>query len=75
MLVAVKSITISATTSGTNAVVSFPTQTGSSYSVLYRNSLTTGNWALLATVPGDGTVKSVSDPMTGSQRFYKVTTP
>jgi hypothetical protein len=37
--------------------------------------LTTGNWILLTTVLGDGTVKSLSDPTAGSQQFYKVTSP
>jgi hypothetical protein len=36
----------------------------------------TGNWTLLNTVLGDGTVKSVNDSIGASnQRFYKVTSP
>ena len=75
MLVPASGISLSATRAGNNARVSFPTQAGSNYRVFYRTNLTTGNWILLNKVLGDGTLKSVSDPMTGGQRFYKVTSP
>jgi hypothetical protein len=75
MLVPASGITLSAARSGSNVSISFPTQAGAAYRVFYRADLTSGNWILLTTVLGDGTVKSVSDPTTGSQRFYKVTSP
>ena len=75
MLVPASGITLSAAGSGSNVSISFPTQAGATYRVFYRANLTTGNWILLATMLGDGTVKSVSDPLTGSQRFYKMTSP
>jgi hypothetical protein len=75
MLVSASGITLSAVRAGNNASISFPTQVGDTYRVFYRADLTTGNWILLTNVLGDGTVKSVSDPLTGSQRFYKVTSP
>jgi hypothetical protein len=75
MLVPASGITLSAAGSGSNVSISFPTQAGATYRVFYRANLTTGNWILLATMLGDGTVKSVSDPQTGSQRFYKMTSP
>lgn len=75
MLVPASGITLSAAKSGSNVSIAFPTQAGATYRVFYRANLTTGNWILLTTVPGDGTVKSVSDPLTGSQEFYKVTSP
>jgi cell division inhibitor SulA len=75
MLVPASGITLSAARSGSNVSISFPTQAGAAYRVFYRADLPTGNWILLATVLGDGTVKSVSDSTTGSQRFYKVTSP
>ncbi len=75
MLVPAQGISISATASGGNTVISFSTAAGLSYRVLYTSSLSSPNWVVLATVPGDGTVKSVSDPATGSQRFYKVVSP
>ena len=74
MLVAVRGINLSAAKSGNNAVVSFPTTAGTSYSVYVTTSLT-GSWSRLTTVAGDGSVKSVSDPITGGTRFYKVTSP
>jgi hypothetical protein len=75
MLVSASGITLSATRAGSNVSISFPTQTNATYRVFYRADLTTGNWILLTTVLGDGTRKTVSDPLTGSQRFYKVTSP
>jgi hypothetical protein len=74
MLVPASGITLSAARSGSNVSISFPTQLDAIYKVFYRADLTSGNWILLTGVLGDGTVKSVSDPTTGSQRFYKVTT-
>ena len=75
MLVPASGITLSAARSGSNVSLAFPTQAGAAYRVFYRADLATGNWILLTTLLGDGTTKSVSDPMTGSQRFYKVTSP
>jgi hypothetical protein len=75
MLVPTAGITLAAASSAGNAVLSFPTQAGVNYRVFYRTNLTAGNWALLSTVLGDGAVKSVSDPATGTGRFYKVTAP
>jgi hypothetical protein len=75
MLVPVQGIALSAAKSGSNIVISFPTQAGAIYRVFYGTSLTSGIWTLVSTVPGDGTVKSVSDPATGAPRFYKVTSP
>jgi hypothetical protein len=75
MLVPAQGIAVSAAKSGSNVVISFPTQAGASYRVFYKTSLTSGNWTLLASVPGDGTVKSASDPVSGSPRYYKVTSP
>ena len=75
MLVPASGISLSAAHSGGNATISFPTTSGAAYRVFQRASLTTGNWSLLTTVLGDGTVKSVNDPLTGGQRFYKVTSP
>ena len=56
-------------------IISFPTQAGVSYRVFYRDNLNVGNWVLLTTVVGDGTVKSVSDPATSAGRFYKIVAP
>ena len=75
MLVPVSSINITATQSGGNAVISFPSLAGSSYRILSNSSLTSGNWSVVATVTGNGSVKTVSTPATGSQVFFKVVSP
>lgn len=56
---------------GTNIQISFPTQAGVSYQVLFKEQAGDG-WTPLQTVPGDGTTKSVSDPAGGLMRFYMV---
>jgi len=58
--------------SGTNTVLSFPTQTGFTYLVVYKNDLTDSNWKLLSIVPGDGTTKILTDAITEPRRFYKL---
>ena len=75
MLVPATGISLNAARSGNNIVISFPTQAGVTYRVFYRDNLAAGNWTLLTTVLGDGTVKSASDSLAGGQRFYKVTAP
>ncbi|HWY29609.1 MAG TPA: discoidin domain-containing protein, partial [Candidatus Acidoferrum sp.] len=55
-----------------NTVLSFPTQAGFKYLVVYKNSLEDVNWKLLSIVTGDGTIKSVTDPANNQQRFYKL---
>lgn len=76
MLVPTSPINLSAARSGSNVNLSFPTQAGGNYRVFYKTSLTAGNWILLNSVLGDGTVKTVTDSSAGgNQRFYKVTSP
>jgi hypothetical protein len=76
MLVSASGINLSATSSGNNLTLAFPTQTGASYRIFYRTDLTTGGWILLSTLLGDGTVQQVTDSLTaGDRRFYKVTSP
>ncbi len=75
MLIPSSGITLTAARSGGNIVLSFPTLVGVTYRVLWRDDLTSGTWNLLTSVPGDGTVKSRSDPATGPKRFYKVVAP
>jgi uncharacterized membrane protein len=60
---------------GTNVVVSFPTEASFSYSVQSKPSLAETNWNLLATLPGNGSTKSVTDPATNAARFYRVLVP
>ncbi len=52
--------------------ISIPTQAGASYTIQYRDSLTSGTWTYLTMVLGDGTTKTVTDPTAGqSQRYYR----
>lgn len=60
--------------SGSNVQLSFPTLYGPKYNVLYKTQLTDASWQLLTTVTGDGTVKTVSDPIGATSRFYIVNT-
>jgi hypothetical protein len=75
MFVPAGGISLKATRSGSNTLISFPTQQGVVYRVFYRTDIATGNWTLLTTVVGDGSVKSASDSSTDRQRFYKVVSP
>jgi len=75
MFVPASGITLTASRSGANTVISFPTQPGVVYRVFYRTDLTQGNWTLLTTVLGNGTTKSASDSTSATQRFYKVVSP
>lgn len=54
--------------------LSLLTFSGSTYVLEFKNVLADGDWtAILPGVPGDGTVKALTDPSaTGSQRFYRV---
>ncbi|HZV34218.1 MAG TPA: hypothetical protein VFB72_06530 [Verrucomicrobiae bacterium] len=58
--------------SGTYPAVSFQTQAGFNYTILYKNNLSDPAWKALTIVSGDGTVKTITDSTGGSQRFYKV---
>ena len=75
MFVPATGIPVSAVKSDANVQVSFPTQTGVVYRVFYQTGLTSGTWSLLTTVLGDGSVKTVSEPATSLQRYYKVVAP
>lgn len=56
-----------------NMVISFPTQAGFKYQVQYKTNLADATWTTLGSaVSGDGTVKSVNDLVSSSQRFYTV---
>jgi hypothetical protein len=64
---------ITATISGANVMIGFPTSAGYSYQVQYKNNLSDTSWtALGSAVSGDGSVKSVADSTTASHRFYRV---
>lgn len=70
---AVAPISLTAVISGSNINVSFQSQTGLSYQVEYKNNLTDGSWTPLGSlIVGDGTIKSLNDPTSGSHRFYRL---
>jgi len=52
--------------------LTFTTSTGLSYVVQTSGSLSPPNWQTFSTVPGNGSVVSVSDSTTNSQRYYRV---
>ena len=50
----------------------FDSKTNVSHVVQYKPSLTATNWQTLTTIPGDGTRKQVTDPISDAMRFYRV---
>ncbi len=70
MLVPVFSTTVAQ--NGTNAVVSFQTQTGFNYQTQYKNHLTDATWTPLGIRAGSNSIESFSDPSTNQARFYRV---
>jgi hypothetical protein len=52
--------------------IKFQSQNQHSYTVQYSGSLNPVNWQTLTTVNGDGTVKTVTDTVSGPQRFYRI---
>jgi hypothetical protein len=75
MLVAVTDVSLSATIQDNAVVISFPTLPGMNYQILHRDRLVAEDWTLLESVLGDGSVLSVSDPLTAGQRFYQLVAP
>ena len=69
----VPDLKLKAALSGGNIIISFPTQTGFNYQVLYKTHLSDANWTPLGSpVAGNGSVQSVPDSAAGASRFYKV---
>lgn len=60
--------------SGSSLKLSFPTLYGPQYNVLYTTDLIKGPWQTLTSVTGDGTVKTVTDTLGASQRYYIINT-
>lgn len=69
---AVPPLTLKASVSGGHPAISFATQTGSDYILLYKNNLSDASWTVQSITVGDGTTKTVTDTTGGGQRFYKV---
>ncbi len=75
MLVPISGINVTTTKVGGNIAIAFPTQNGATYRLFYRTSLTSGTWTLLTTVLGDGSVKTVTDPIGAGSRYYQIVAP
>jgi hypothetical protein len=58
--------------SGNNIVLTFPSQSGKTYTVQYKNALTNGTWNTLTTTNGTGANAIVVDPTSGVQRYYRL---
>jgi hypothetical protein len=73
MFVPLPSVNLGASRSGSSIQIKYQSQAGSLYTVLYNSSLTGGSWQPLAPAAvGDGTVKTVTDVVGPTQRFYIV---
>jgi hypothetical protein len=69
-----QSISLTASLSGTNILLSFPTHAGSTYTVYWKNDLLDPTWTQLgAPVLGNGSITSVLDGISESHRFYRLT--
>jgi hypothetical protein len=64
---------VSASVSGGDFSLSFPTATNRSYTVQRSPSLSLPNWTNLTTLSGNGATRSVTHTNVGaSQQFYRV---
>jgi hypothetical protein len=64
--------TIIPSRNGANINLTFASQVGKTYTVQYKNALTDGTWFTLTTTNGTGVNAVVTDPTSGSQRFYRL---
>jgi beta-glucanase (GH16 family) len=65
-------IRLSASRIGMDVELSFDTQDGLTYEVLYKTAIDEPSWTLLELVDGDGTTQTVRDPVGSPARFYTV---
>jgi len=65
-------LTVNAAQSGTDTVLSFPTQSGFDFLVQFKTNLQDAVWSSITNVPGDSTMKTVTDPASTGARFYRV---
>jgi hypothetical protein len=64
---------LTVTHNGSQVGISFATQIGHTYTVLYTSSLTSPVvWSTLTTIPGNGSTQSATDTISGATRFYRV---
>ncbi len=65
-------IGLSASRVGSDVELTFDTQAGLSYEVLYKTDLSEPAWSLLQDVVGNGTTMSVYDPVASSAAYYLI---
>jgi hypothetical protein len=70
------SVSISVSISGPNIQLSFPTQTGYTYAMEYKNNLSDPTWTPVVgggnPVTGNGSTQSVMDSLGQNHRFYRL---
>ena len=64
-------VVVTASVSGRTLTLSFPSVTGYTYTVQYKNNVTDSAWTTLKTLSGTGSPLTATDP-TGTHRFYRV---
>lgn len=67
-------VTLTASRSGSNIQIKFPTEIGKNYTVQYKAHINDATWLTLTTIPGTGSVVTASDTIggTGAARYYRV---
>jgi len=65
-------VSLVATLNGGGINLSFPTETGSTYTVQYKTNLEEPAWNTLTVTNGTGATAVVSDSANGSRRFYQL---
>ena len=63
---------LSASLSGSTIHLSYATQSGFNYTVLYKTNLTDAAWQTLSTSIGDGSVQTATDSTGQKTRFYRL---
>ncbi|MDH3784427.1 MAG: hypothetical protein OEV00_03760, partial [Acidobacteriota bacterium] len=67
-------VTLTVDKQGTDAVLSFLSDHETNYRLLHKGSLTDSHWTVHSTLAGDGTQKSVTDPLSAPPQFFLVET-
>ena len=65
-------ISLLAGRTGSDVELTFPTQAGLTYDVLYKTDLAESSWSLLQQVVGDGSFMTVTDSIGSSAAFYRI---
>ncbi|MBN2163083.1 MAG: glycoside hydrolase family 16 protein [Pontiellaceae bacterium] len=68
-------VNLSASVTGDQIQLSFPSQNGVNYQLAYKSCLTNAAWIPLETVVGDGSTNTLSQTITSLNRFYTILIP